>query len=98
MALYGTRTLIRVTFTDPLTGEAFDPAGVKLILKMPNAESVSFLYGPGGGDIVRDDVGKFHFSLLLTVVGVVAYRWESLAAGEESAVESSFTVTVPTVT
>jgi hypothetical protein len=97
MALFGTRARIRVTFTDPLSGAPFDPLGVKFTLKLPNAAAASSFLYTTGGQVVREDVGKYYFEQLLDFVGLVRYRWDSTAAGEESALESSFTVTTTQV-
>ena len=97
MALYGTRVRIRGTFTDPVTGAPVDPASVRFVLKLPNvAKPMVVLFTPNG-QVVRDGVGSYYFEQLLNFVGIVQYRWESTAVGQESAQEASFTVSPPQI-
>jgi len=90
--LYGTRARIRVTFTDPTSGAAVDPAVVKLTVRLPSGARTEYQYGSSA--VVREAVGRYAFELLLDFLGSVAYRWDSMAEGQEAAEESSFSVVV----
>ena len=85
---FGQRTQITATFSED--GEAFNPDEVRFTLLKPDG---SLLVNPDG--ITSPGTGVRAYELVLNQTGTYRWRWESTGAGEESALEGSFTVPVP---
>jgi len=92
MTEYEIGDLARVSavFTDGESGDAIDPAVVKLAYKPEGGELTTLTYGVDE-EIVKDSTGHYHADLDIVSPGVWRYRWYSTGAGQ-AAEEGSFSV------
>jgi hypothetical protein len=84
-------SLVRLTavFTDAL-GLAVDPDTVTVRTMSPELEQVSKLYLTDD-EVVRDDVGEFHYDVDASASGDWFFRWEGTGVGQAAA-EGKFKV------
>lgn len=73
--IVGDAGVVSLTVADP-AGTPTDPAALRLKVKAPGADAVTYTYG-AGAEIVRDGVGAFHCNLVFGTAGNWAWRWES---------------------
>lgn len=72
----GNTALLSVAWTDGATGVPYDPASVTLRIVMPGQSATVYVYGTGS-TISKDSTGKYSAKILLTISGIVNYRWEA---------------------
>jgi hypothetical protein len=89
---YDLGDLVRVeaSFSDALLGGAIDPDVVKLSVKAPGAETVTYTYDDDA-TIVRDELGEFYAHIDANATGTWFYRWWSTGDGQ-AAIEKRFQV------
>lgn len=85
----GDKVKLRVEFTDVDTGDFVDPTTVTAKVKDPLGTVT--LYIVTGGQIVRDELGKFSLEIEPAKEGPWSYRFEGTGANKGAA-ESTFTV------
>jgi len=92
MTEYDIGDLARVSavFTDGESGDAIDPAVVKLAYKPEGEETITLTYGTDP-EIVKDSTGHYHADLDITSSGKWRYRWYSTGSGQ-AAEEGEFFV------
>jgi hypothetical protein len=84
-------SLVRLTasFTD-MDGLAVDPASVSVSTLDPDLDIVSKSY-PVDAEVIKDDVGEYHYDADASKSGAWSFRWEGTGAGQAAA-EGKFTV------
>lgn len=85
----------RITALAIVNGVPADVVPLSLIITNPSLVSVTYVYG-AGLEIVRDDVGQYHFDLLITALGVYSFAWHG--GGAPEAIDSGTVITGQTFT
>jgi len=78
--LVGSTVRIPLAVRD-ITGQLADPGGLVLRIKPAGGTLQTMTYG-AGADIVRDSMGMYHADILLSVPGVLRWRWEASAPNQ----------------
>lgn len=80
---YDVGDLVRVStvFTDAILEGAIDPDVVKLSVKTPDGDVVTYVYGTDA-IVERDSLGNFHADLDVDQSGTWVYRWWSTGDGQ----------------
>ena len=66
-------------------GNLRDPVTVRVYVRPPGGPTVTYEYGPGAPDLVREAEGVYRFEFELDEVGTWAIRWEG--TGDVEAVD-----------
>lgn len=85
-------SLVRLTaeFTRPGSPPEVDPDSVTVRTYSPNLDFDEKVYGTNI-EVVRDDVGQYHYDVNASEPGDWIYRWEGTGAGQAAA-EGKFKV------
>jgi signal peptidase I len=71
------------------TGPDVDPSVVTLSIWHPDGSITDHVYGTDPG-VIKDNVGDYHYDILIVAEGLHQYRWVGSGAVAPGAGESSF--------